>query len=179
MAQIIKVSVLAAGLAAMLFMANISTAEPTFGGVSVSAGYGNYYSRAEIAWESPSLWTYKFSDGYGRLDLVAELGAAYWMAQGSRSPSRVWQFSATPFLRWSWNDRYYLEAGVGASVFSRTDFADKNLSTAFQFGDHIGVGAYLSDTSRVGLRYSHYSNAGIKRPNPGLNILQLMYTYRY
>src|SRR3546814_1842010 len=89
-------------------------------------------------------WTYKFSDGYGRLDLVAELGAAYWMAQGSRSPSRVWQFSATPFLRWSWNDRYYLEAGVGASVFSRTDFADKNLSTAFQFGDHIGVGAYLS-----------------------------------
>lgn len=163
----------------MTFFMTSVNAEPTFGGVSVRAGYASHYSRAEIAWESPSLWTYRFAEGYGRLDLVAELGAAYWMAQGSRSPSRVWQFSAIPFLRWSWNERYYLEAGVGATVFSRTDFADKNLSTAFQFGDHIGVGAYLSDTSRIGLRFSHFSNAGIKEPNPGLNILQLLYTYRY
>src|SRR5690606_21385354 len=128
----------------------------------------------ELAWESPSLWTYHW-DGYGRLDLVAELGAAYWMANGSRSPSNVWQFSATPMIRWSWNERFYLEAGVGATVFSRTDFADKHLSAAFQFGDHIGVGAYLSDTSRLGLRLSHFSNAGIKEPNTGLNILQLTY----
>ncbi|MFA7670303.1 MAG: acyloxyacyl hydrolase [Burkholderiaceae bacterium] len=146
--------------------------------VGLRLGAGEHYQRAELAWESPALWTYRFEGG-SRLDLLGELGAAYWRADGSRSPGSVWQFSATPFLRWTWADRYYLEAGIGATVFSRTDFADKNLSTAFQFGDHIGVGMHLSPHSRLSLRYSHYSNAGIKRPNPGLNILQLNYSYQY
>src|SRR5690606_36732688 len=103
----------------------------------------------------------------------------YWLAQGSRAPARAWQFSAIPLLRWSWNTRYYLEAGIGPTVFSRTDFADRHISTAFQFGDHIGAGVYLSHNSRLGLRFSHFSNGSIKDPNPGLNILQLMYTYQY
>ncbi|MCC2594973.1 acyloxyacyl hydrolase [Pusillimonas sp. MFBS29] len=180
MARTIKnAGAVTAVLVAMFFTANAGAADPAFGGISVRAGYSDNYNRAELAWESPSLWTYRFSEGYGRLDLVAELGAAYWMANGSRSRSSVWQFSATPLLRWTWSERYYLEAGVGATVFSHTTFADKQLSTAFQFGDHIGIGAHLSDSSRLGLRFSHYSNAGIKRPNPGLNILQLMYTHRY
>lgn len=168
-----------ASIAATLCMSGAYAGEPSQGGISVRAGYGDHYKRAEVAWESPSLWSYQFSGGHGRLDIVGELGAAYWMADGSRSPSNAWQFSAIPFLRWTWSDRYYLEAGVGPTVFSRTHFAGKNISTAFQFGDHIGVGAYLSDSSRIGLRYSHFSNASIKKPNPGLNVLQLIYTYQY
>lgn len=141
-------------------------------------GAGEHYQLAELAWESPSVWTHRF-DGGSRLDLVGELGAAYWRADGSREPGNVWQFSAIPFLRWTWSDRYYLEAGIGATVFSRTTFADKTISTAFQFGDHIGVGMHVSKSSRLSLRYSHFSNAGIKRPNPGLDILQLTYSYQY
>ena len=178
MNRIMQSGSLVSGLLAACFVVNACAAESS-GAVSVRAGHGSNYSRAEIAWESPTLWTHTFSDGYGRLDLVAELGAAYWMAHGARSPSRAWQFSAIPFLRWSWNTRYYLEAGVGPTVFSRTAIADRRISTAFQFGDHIGVGAYLSDNSRLGLRFSHFSNAGIKDPNPGLNVFQLIYTYQY
>src|SRR5690606_8729946 len=179
MTQAIRAGALAVMAAATFCAANAHAAEPGFGGVSVRAGYSSDYSRAELAWESSSLWTYQFSPGYGRLDLVAELGAAYWMANGSSSPPSVWQFSATPMLRWTVRDRYYIEAGIGATGFSSTNFADKQLGSAFQFGDHIGIGAHLSDTSRLGLRLSHFSNAGIKKPNPGLNILQLMYTHRF
>lgn len=142
-------------------------------------GVGEHYQRAELAWESPSFWTYRFEGGTTRLDLLGELGAAYWRASGSRDPGSVWQLSATPLLRLTWSDRYYVEAGVGATVFSHASFADKNISTAFQFGDHVGVGMFLTPNSRLGLRFSHYSNAGIKRPNPGLNVLQLNYSLQY
>lgn len=147
--------------------------------VSLRLGVGEHYQRAELAWESPSFWTYRFSGNGSRLDLLGELGVAYWHADGSRRPRDVWQFSAIPMLRWTFDNRYYIEAGIGATVFSSTRFANKNISTAFQFGDHIGVGMHLSPHSRLSLRYSHYSNAGIKRPNPGLNLLQLTYTYQY
>lgn len=168
-----------AGAIMAVVVSNVCAAETLGGGISVRAGVGEHYQRIELAWESPSLWNYQFSGGYGRLDLVGELGVAHWKANGSRSPSNAWQFSAIPFLRWTLNERYYIEAGVGPTVFTKTRFADKDISTAFQFGDHIGVGAYLSDTSRLGLRFSHFSNASIKKPNPGLNILQLTYTYQY
>ena len=73
----------------------------------------------------------------------------------------------------------YLEAGVGVNRFSHTRFADKTISTQFQFGSHVGVGVNLSPGSRLGLRYSHYSNAAIKRPNDGLDVFQLTYTHAF
>lgn len=171
----------ALGLGMLLTMAATPlAAEDLYQSSSVGfrLGVGDHYQRAEVAWESPSVWNYRF-DGGSRLDLVGELGVAYWHADGSRSPGSAWQFSAIPFLRWTWSDRYYIEAGIGATAFSRTTFADKNISTAFQFGDHIGIGMHVTDNSRLSLRYSHFSNAGIKRPNPGLDILQLTYSYQY
>lgn len=170
-----------AGLAAWLvFSATPVSAQELYQSPSIGLrlGAGDHYQRAEVAWESPSFWTHRFEGG-SRLDLVGELGVAYWRADGSRSPGSAWQLSAIPFLRWTWSERYYIEAGIGATVFSRTTFADKTISTAFQFGDHIGVGMHVTDNSRLSLRYSHFSNAGIKRPNPGLNILQLTYSYQY
>ncbi|TEA77247.1 acyloxyacyl hydrolase [Allopusillimonas ginsengisoli] len=147
--------------------------------VSIRAGGADHYHRVELAWESPSLWSHRFTGNGSRLDLVAELGAAYWHASGRDSPANLWQFSAIPMLRWSFGNGYYLEAGAGPTLISRTRFANKTLSTAFQFGDHIGGGVYLSGNSRIGLRFSHFSNADIKRPNAGLNALQLLYSYQY
>lgn len=149
------------------------------GAVSVRLGGGNHHQRGELAWESPSLWSHRFAGNGSRLDLVGEIGAAYWHATGSSSPSSLWQLSAIPMLRWTFANSVYLEAGVGPTLIHRTRFGGKRLSTAFQFGDHIGVGTYLSSTSRIGVRYSHFSNADIKRPNPGLNLVQLVYTYQY
>lgn len=169
---------LTTGVLAVAMTGPVYGSDSSEGSFSVRAGIGDHYQRYELAWESPVLWSYRFSGG-SRIDLVGELGAAYWNAKGSRLPSSVGQFSAIPLFRWTIGERYYIEAGVGPTVFTRTRFADENISTAFQFGNHIGVGAYVSDASRISLRFSHFSNAGIKTPNPGMNIAQLIYSHQF
>jgi lipid A 3-O-deacylase len=148
------------------------------GGIGLHLGQGDHYQRLELAWESPSLWDHAFTGNNSRLDLVGELGVAYWKGTGGHSPN-AWQLSAIPFLRWTYHNRFYVEGGIGPTVFSRTTVAGETISTAFQFGDQIGIGAYLSNNSRLGFRFSHFSNASIKTPNPGLNVFQLLYTYQY
>lgn len=81
--------------------------------------------------------------------------------------------------------RPYLEAGLGANVFSRGNLGSKDFSTRFQFGELLGVGvAWGGNTGGanetwVGVRFTHYSNAGIKKPNPGLEALQLVIGHRF
>jgi lipid A 3-O-deacylase len=149
------------------------------GGIGLRAGAGSYYQRYERAWTSPSLWQHQFSGSGTRLDLAAEVGAAFWKASGNRERSSVWQIGFTPFLRWTFSNNVYLEAGVGVNRFSHTRFANRTLSTQLQFGSHLGVGVSLSSSSRLGLRYSHYSNASIKRPNDGLDVFQITYTHAF
>lgn len=173
---------LSAALAALSFSGLAFTAqaqETTQGGIGLHYGVGDHYQRAELVYETPGLQLIKFDGNWGRLDLTGEFGAAYWWASGSRSPSNVWQFNAIPMFRWWMSERFYVEAGIGATAFTSTRFADKDISTAFQFGDHIGMGFLVTPNNRLGLRYSHFSNAGIKRPNPGLNVVQLTYTYQF
>jgi hypothetical protein len=55
------------------------------------------------------------------------------------------------------------------------------MSTAFQFGSHIGLG-YRFGAKRsyeIGYRFQHISNAGIKKPNPGINFHQVRVQYHF
>ncbi|WP_233214080.1 acyloxyacyl hydrolase [Pollutimonas nitritireducens] len=147
-------------------------------GLGLRIGYFDDYRNVSLFHETAPWWSYRLQNGWGRLDLNGELGLTYWDATHGR-PDSLWQLSATPMLRWWPNEFVYTEIGVGATVLSRTRFADKNLGSAFQFGNHIGVGVLISPAHQVGLRFSHFSNAGIKEPNDGLDVVQLTYTYRY
>ncbi|WP_459617663.1 acyloxyacyl hydrolase [Bordetella sp. 2513F-2] len=151
----------------------------TQGGIGLNYGKGDHYQRVELHYETPALWSYQFGGNWGRVDLTAELGGAYWWADGSRWRSNAWQLNAIPMFRWWTGERFYIEAGIGATLFNHTTFADKQISTAYQFGDHVGLGFLLDRNNRVGLRYSHFSNASIKKPNPGLDVVQLTYTYQF
>lgn len=169
-------------LAALSLAGLVCTAqaqEATQGGIGLHYGVGDHYQRTELVYETPGLQLFKSDGNWGRVDLTGEFGVAYWTANGSRSPSHVWQFNAIPMFRWWMSERFYVEAGIGATAFTHTRFADENISTAFQFGDHIGMGFLVTPNNRLGLRYSHFSNASIKRPNPGLDVLQLTYTYQF
>jgi len=159
-------------------LANAADPQPRLlpGAVSMHPGFGDGYKRLALNWESSPLWSHQFSGRWGRLDLTGELGVSYWWANGGRTPASAWQASAIPMLRWWVSERIYLEAGVGLTAFSGASFAGKQISTAFQFGDHVGLGYQVSRADRIGFRYSHFSNAGIKRPNPGLDVFQLTYT---
>jgi len=173
-----------AGLMAGLFVACAAPAAAqqaggTPGGLALQAGMGDDYQRYMLGYETPTLWSYRFGGDWGRLDLTGELAVSYWHADSGHSPSSLWQLGATPMLRWWLGERFYVEGGVGANVFSRTTFADKTISTAFQFGDHIGLGFQLTQSARIGVRYSHFSNANIKKPNPGLDVVQLTYVQSF
>lgn len=149
------------------------------GGFSAQLGNGHHASRVGLSWETPPWWGWAGGARQGRWTAVTEWGAARWAAHSDLLPSSVWQVSVTPLVRY-WTASQpglFFEAGIGASVFRHTHFADDAISTAFQFGDHLGMGYQTATQHRISLRLSHYSNAGIKSPNPGLTVLQLSYTY--
>ncbi|MET0124368.1 acyloxyacyl hydrolase [Pseudomonas caspiana] len=70
----------------------------------------------------------------------------------------------------------YIEAGIGVAVFSNTQIEDNKLGSAFNFEDRIGFGLRFNGGHEVGIRATHYSNAGIKEPNDGIESYALHYT---
>ena len=160
--------------------AQATPAAPDRGGIMLQLAGGPHALRTTLGWETPVLWTHRAANGPGRLELTGEFGLSYWDARQGREPASLWQLSAIPMLRW-WPDggRFFVEGGIGPTLVNHTQFAGKTISTAFQFGDHLGVGYQLTPKARVSLRVSHFSNADIKSPNPGFTLLQASWTYLY
>lgn len=79
----------------------------------------------------------------------------------------------------------YLEAGLGLNLFSEERLGRRNLSTHFQFGELVGFGlawggnAEGEGETSLGVRLSHYSNAGLKQPNDGIEVVQLTLSHRF
>lgn len=88
-------------------------------------------------------------------------------------------------LRWRFaagTSPWFVEAGVGVTVMDdiyRTP--ERNFSTTFQFTQQLGVGRSFGaqGAHELTLRLQHFSNAGIKEPNPGENFVRLRYLYRF
>lgn len=161
-------------------MAQQGSAGMANGGLSLQMGTANGIKRLGLNWESPSLWHKTFSAS--RLDLVAEVGAAYWWSSERAGPSyakNLWQIQATPMFRWWLGSRFFVEAGIGLALLTEDQIRDRHLGTKWQFSDQIGVGYQITPSSRVGLRYSHYSNAGMNQRNQGLDSFQLQWTQRF
>lgn len=65
--------------------------------------------------------------------------------------------------------RPYIAGGIGVALIDDYRIRDRNLSSNFQFEDRIGVGARIGFFD-MNVSYFHYSNAGIKSPNDGIDI---------
>lgn len=91
----------------------------------------------------------------------------------------VYDLGATPVFRFERSGGSpYFEAAVGFHAISQLQFEnDRETSTHFQFGDHVGVGI-VRGRYDFGLRLQHLSNAGIDNPNPGINFLIFRVQYR-
>ncbi|MCD5970055.1 Lipid A deacylase [Pseudomonas savastanoi pv. glycinea] len=87
----------------------------------------------------------------------------------SFSPVFVYEFAGQ-------NVKPYIEAGIGVAVFSNTQIEDNKLGSAFNFEDRIGFGVRFNGGHEIGIRATHYSNAGIKEPNDGIESYALHYT---
>ena len=117
--------------------------------------------------------------GYWDLSLGHWRRDEVWAGQNDN----ITELGLTPTLRLQQNDGHgmYVEAGVGAHLLSRTSLGPKRFSTAFQFGEHVGIGYRFGDKGAIdlSLRYQHLSNAGIKHPNSGINFGQVRLQYWY
>ena len=119
--------------------------------------------------------------------------SGYWEASLSewsyptleqRQTAGLVQVGVIPVFRWrphNGTSRWFAEAGIGATLTTVAYQTDrKRFSTRFNFGDHLALGRSLGPTGahEVSLRLEHFSNAGIKQPNPGENFVQLRYLFR-
>lgn len=70
-------------------------------------------------------------------------------------------------------DPVFVEVSVGATYISQTRWEIyHDLSSRLLFADRIGVG-YSYEKTEISLNFYHISNAGIKPPNPGADMLLL------
>lgn len=146
------------------------------GELGILAGSGNGYHSLALNYQTAPVWQGEFAAH--PLDVSLEYSLGQVRAPTGRSGRDLLRLGVTPFARWWFSANSGIELGVGADVFSGTRVGDKDISTALQFGSSIGVLHRLRSTRwLIGLRLTHYSNAGIKQPNPGQDYLQLRASY--
>jgi lipid A 3-O-deacylase len=105
-----------------------------------------------------------------------QLGASTWHVPDVRGTTRRFDLNVSAIWRGDkpWG---YWEAGLGAYLLSKTINNDENrLPSAFEFGSHIGAGLRLAKDHTLGVAIQHLSNAGIKQPNGGIDLVLLQYT---
>jgi len=88
----------------------------------------------------------------------------------------------TPILRWQGTPDHpaYAEVGIGINYMTeKYDNNDRTMSSEFQFGDHIGVGYQFTNHFDLSLNFRHYSDAGIRMPNPAVNFVNIRLSHAF
>jgi len=146
------------------------------GELGVLAGSGNGYHSLALSYQTAPVWQGEFVAH--PLDVSLEYSLGQVRTSSVHRNHDLLRVGVTPFARWWFASNTGVELGVGANAFSGTHLGDKDISTAFQFGSSVGLLHRLQGTPwLLGLRLTHYSNAGIKKPNPGQNYLQVRASY--
>jgi lipid A 3-O-deacylase len=114
-----------------------------------------------------------------------EIGVGRWRTDlNGDDQNWVTQVSVVPALRvFGLGGRgWYGEIGSGPAVLIPV-FRSRNrsFSTEFNFQSHLALGYTLGYRAQhdIGLRIEHFSNAGIRDPNPGMDLASLRYTYLF
>lgn len=153
--------------------------------VSLEAGGGEHVQVVRFSAQKDWNKNWLASSGY-HLSGYWDANVAYWRANdwldvsGNRKNLAV--IGITPVFRWEADDKlgFYADAGIGAALFSSVyRNTHRQLSTAYEFADHVGVGYVFANKWEVGARLQHYSNGGIKHPNGGVNLFLLKAAYHF
>jgi lipid A 3-O-deacylase len=150
--------------------AQIGAADTTYG---VTAG---------LNWN----WGREFELGSARISGYWEASVSQWSYPSAdvRRTAGLVQLGLIPVFRWrpaQGASPWFAEVGIGATLTTVAYQTDrKRFSTRFNFGDHLAVGRSfgLMRAHELSLRFEHFSNAGIKQPNPGESFVQLRYLYK-
>lgn len=137
---------------------------------------GGLTARAAVGFNWDKSW---FESSTGRLTGYWDAGYTYWEAGDASGGAHSLSFAPVFVYEFgSGNIKPFIEAGIGLAVFSGTSAGDQDFGSAFNFEDRIGAGLKIGETQKVGIRAIHYSNAGIKQPNDGIESFSLFYSHR-
>jgi hypothetical protein len=117
--------------------------------------------------------------GYWDLSLAQWRGTRF---QNTDNIQNITSIGITPVFRFQSDTLkgFYGEAGIGAHYLSGLyNNNGRQLSTNFEFGDHIGVGYVFQNNADLGLKIQHFSNGGIKHPNNGVNFAVIRLGYPF
>jgi lipid A 3-O-deacylase len=155
--------------------------------ISIEAGYGYHTDMGRIAWSRA--WDQRwFADSPWFLSGYWDVALGRWTPHNAAGSNHdVTDFGLTPVWRLRPSQYYgsispFVEAAVGFHYISDHQiYAGRDMSTHFQFGDHVGAGLTLGEHHDwdVMLRLQHLSNAGLQNPNPGINFYQVRLSHWY
>jgi lipid A 3-O-deacylase len=162
-------------LCSILIYSNVN-AESEYEGQNefgVSFGYGFWNNNIDI-------YRLAFQKAYGvewfkressYLSGFFELSFNYW-EYGS---DNIYGLALSPVFAYYYGKstdfvRPYIAGGIGVALISDNHIRNRNLGSNFQFEDRIGIGAAIGRFD-AGCFYFHYSNAGLKLPNEGMDMI--------
>jgi lipid A 3-O-deacylase len=151
------------------------------GAFFVQGGSGDGVDAATVGLQWP--WAWRTAQLGGEFTARTELFGSVWRAhsvEGGRE--NFLQFGLVPLLRYRFAEGrspWFVEAGIGLSVTNKRFVSrEKNFGSTWNFSDNLALGRSFGEQGRqeLSLRLQHSSNAGLKEPNPGLNLVVLRYT---
>lgn len=114
--------------------------------------------------------------------LATDLSLRRWSASLAQGRDTTLQLALAPVLRWrpdAGRSAWFVEGGIGLSLHdSRYERDGQRMSTRWNFQDMLGVGRSLGERQELSLWLVHVSNAGLRKPNPGEEMLLLRWSMR-
>lgn len=169
-------------LIALLVSGNVLAVD----GLSVELGSGQHANstRAGLLWDFNKTW---FNEGDWLVTGFWEANVGTWRGNSAAGNNQtITDLGITPVFRLQQKNPTgispYLEGAIGFHLISPTYiYANRKFGSAFEFGDHIGFGMRFGDKQQfdLGYRFQHLSNAGIKKPNQGINFNQVHFSYHF
>ncbi|MBB3102697.1 acyloxyacyl hydrolase [Azomonas macrocytogenes] len=162
-----------AGFAALSFgQVELANALDVTAAAGIS-GQGNATFRIGTQWNWDKKWL-QSNTGH----VTGYWDAAYtWWDGGSTEDNHSLSFS--PVFVYEFDGfssvKPFIEAGIGVAFFTQTEIDHQRFGTSFNFEDRIGAGLRFKNGHEVGVRAIHYSNAGIKEPNDGVESYSMFY----
>lgn len=149
-------------------------------GMFVQAGAGEDSARA-LSVGALWPWSWQRQVRGGRLEGITEAYVSRWSVKDGGRRAGFTHVGVVPLLRYRFEkgrSPWFVEAGIGLTYMDRTyRTSEKQFSTHFNFADVLGAGRNFGEGQRqeVSLRLTHFSNGGLKHPNPGMNLVRLRY----
>lgn len=154
----------------------------------LQAGAGEHGASAlGVGLTLPWRWSHALGSGAvtGHWDLYLGGHRVHPNYHAGQRRMHLWAISAGPSLRWrgaQGASPWFVEVGTALMLHNRRyHSADRLFGTRYNFASHLGVGRNwgAQQQHELSLRVQHISNAGIKHPNPGENLLLLRYAQRF